>query len=1563
MAHTPNPSNSDQAIEPGNSLNQTMERIRQSSNLQETLETTVLEIQRFLKVDRVKVYRFAPDGTGEVIAESIQNGQLPTLKGLHFPASDIPPQARNLLIQAQQRVVIDVVSQRKTLSRHNPFGTGTTSSNADDIRYSPVDICHLKYLNAMGVAASLTVPILYQNQLWGLLAAHHTQPRSFSEPELQIVQILVDHLPIAIAQSELFEQTRQQALQETAISELNALLHSGEAVAELRQAALEQITKSLQATGGRLYLMADPTGHPAQIYTWGEQPEGTYLEEQIAWQQFLGWQALAPNQRWAEVQCCTIADWAQDQALQPLTVAFESTRIKSLLVVPLQYQQQQVGCLTLFRSEFETSRLWAGRWSADERNRKPRQSFEAWREQQVGQTPQWTAGEMRLAQALGLRFYISVIQQRVESLLRQHNSHDLLTGLPNRLLCEELLSLSLVNLHQQGRMLAVILLDLDRFKTINDTLGHAVGDRLLQQVSERLKTCLKEGDTLARWGNDEFTLLLPIQCADDAVQVAQTLLMMLSHPFRVDKQEFHLTASIGVALAPYDGGDAETLLKHADATLNRSKQQGQNNYLLYTPVMNTLALERLVLGNSLYRAIDQQQFLLHYQPQVDLKTGQIIGMEALVRWQHPEIGLVSPQQFIPLAEETGLICAIGEWVLQTACAQNRAWQVAGLPPIRIAVNLSAKQFQQQDLVPTIVRILRETKLEPHYLELEITESLVMQDMGYAITALRELQALGVSIAIDDFGTGYSSLASLMHFPLNALKIDRSFVQCLIQQTSNVAIVTAIISLGHGLNLKLIAEGVETVEQLEFLRLANCDVVQGYWFSQPLPLDQATQFLQQKFSRTSQAALSTAQALIPLPQNERQRVAALRQYQILDTPAEAAFDDLTHLAAQICQTPFAWISFVDEERQWLKSRFGIEITETPRSIAFCAHTILHSTLWIIPDTIADPRFANHPFVLSSPHLRFYAAMPLIDQQGFAIGALCVADRVPRTLNAEQQSALRVLAQQVITKLELRRNRFDQQQLEEKIIHAQVIEIAQQAQDKTSQIAKDTEPTLIEQVQLAQVMAQFGSILSKREPLSVVLQACADALIEHLEIAVVTIWILNPATNQLEIQVVAEQPNRGCPPLLYDYKVQSIFKTGRAFYTNQLNREPDIDKALDLPNLQEFAAFAGYPLTVAQGVTGVITLFARNFLSDATQITLAAITDGIARYIEHQQTEDLLRQQAQRERLVTTIAQRIRQSLDLDEILNTTVQEVRHFLQTDRVVIFRFKPNWVGVVTVESVAEGWKPILRSIIDEPCFRNAFVTQYQQGRVRAIEDIYTAGITDCHLQLLAEFQVRANLVVPILQGDHLWGLLIAHHCSGTRHWRQIEINLLSQLATQVAIAIQQAELYQQVQRLATIDALTQLANRRRFEEYFQDTWQQMSRAQSSLSLILCDIDFFKAYNDTYGHPAGDTCLRAVAAAIDRGSNRAGDLVARYGGEEFAIVLPNTDLAGAMLVGSRLRAEVNRLKLPHCQSPLSQYVTVSVGVSSLIPTTNQSKAVLLSKADQALYQAKAQGRDRVVSS
>ncbi|MDI6816015.1 MAG: PAS domain S-box protein [Actinomycetota bacterium] len=434
-------------------------------------------------------------------------------------------------------------------------------------------------------------------------------------------------------------------------------------------------------------------------------------------------------------------------------------------------------------------------------------------------------------------------RKHAEEMLNYMAFYDLLTDLPNRTLLSDRLILAIANAHRSGNMMALLFLDLDRFKTINDTLGHTVGDKLLQQVADRLKGCLREGDTIARLGGDEFTLLLPqIVTVDDATSVAQKIIDVLKPPFGFDGRELHITTSIGIALYPSDGKDVQSLLKNADIALYRAKEQGRNNYQLYTPLMNAEAFERLAMEVSMRKALERQEFVVYYQPQVDLKTGAIIGMEALIRWMHPDLGLVYPAEFIPMAEETGLIVPIGEWVLRTACEQNKAWQDAGYAPIRMAVNLSCRQFQQVDLAERVARIVKETGLDPRYLELEITESVLMKDADAAVDTLNKLKKKGIYISIDDFGTGYSSLGYLKRFPIDVLKIDRSFIRELSAGTEDAAIATAIITVAHTMKLKALAEGVETLEQLELLRSLKCDSMQGFIFSRPVPAEEASRIL-------------------------------------------------------------------------------------------------------------------------------------------------------------------------------------------------------------------------------------------------------------------------------------------------------------------------------------------------------------------------------------------------------------------------------------------------------------------------------------------------------------------------------------------------------------------------------------------------------------------------------------------------------------------------------------------------------------------------------------------------
>lgn len=850
-------------------LNRITTRIRHSLELQEILTTTVIELRNLLGSDRVKIYRFEPDGSGEVIAESIHGNNLPSLLGLHFPAGDIPQSAREMFIKARQRVITDVGLNHQTINRLDCPETGKTLA-AEDIRYGAVDPCHIEYLRAMGAHSSLTVPILYHNELWGLLACHHTQPKRFSDRELKIVQLLVDQLSIAIAQSALLSQARQQARDEAIVNQISSLLHSPLELTEIRHTVLEQTVKALQGSGGRLYIAPEGVDWPAELYTCGQQPQNLEIEKSQFWQEIMGLRnsniaaiehdinpkkdEILPSidlDKYHQIdltisdhiipQIYAILDISQEPKIKFLSSQFIEISIRSLLAVPLQYREQCIGCLTVFRNEIETETLWAGQLDREARNDRPRRSFAAWKEVKTQQGREWNNDELKLAKSLGTHLYMATMQRRVEAMIRHQASHDQLTGLANKLLFNEQLSLAVVNAHQNTEILAVIFLDLDGFKNVNDTLGHAVGDQLLKGVAGRLTNCLRPGDSIARWGGDEFTLLLyNISCTQDAVDTCQQILHSLCTPFCFDEQELYIKASLGIALAPYDGEDAETLLKNADAAMYKAKQKGRNNYQFYTRAIGNKASERLRLENHLYRALENSEFLLHYQPQIDINTGRIVAVEALVRWEHPERGFMAPDQFIPLAEETGLICQIDEWVLRTACLQSRAWQLLGLPPMRVAVNLSARQFQQNNTVKTIAKILSETGLDAEYLEIEITETIAMTDVNFTVSVLQELQQMGILISLDDFGTGYSSLWSLKHLPLNNLKIDRSFVADLINGSSGAAIVKMAIALGQGLNLKVIAEGVETAEQLEFLDLLQCDMAQGYFFSKPISAAAITQ---------------------------------------------------------------------------------------------------------------------------------------------------------------------------------------------------------------------------------------------------------------------------------------------------------------------------------------------------------------------------------------------------------------------------------------------------------------------------------------------------------------------------------------------------------------------------------------------------------------------------------------------------------------------------------------------------------------------------------------------------
>jgi diguanylate cyclase (GGDEF)-like protein/PAS domain S-box-containing protein len=424
--------------------------------------------------------------------------------------------------------------------------------------------------------------------------------------------------------------------------------------------------------------------------------------------------------------------------------------------------------------------------------------------------------------------------------------YDGLTSLPNRVLFKENLNQALAYSQRHERLMALLFLDLDRFKQINDTFGHSLGDLLLKGVAERLRTDVRISDCVARreandlessvgrFGGDEFTLLITdVSSIQSAAKIAQRILELIAEPFELDNQEIYITASIGISMHPHDGANADVLLKNADAAMYAAKERGKNGYNFYTPSMNSKTSTKLSLENDLRKAIGREEFVVYYQPKLDVMSGRVIGVEALLRWRHPSKGLLSPAEFIPLAEETGLIMPLGEWGLGTVCSQSLDWQKKGIPPLPIAVNLSCVQFRQKNLREMIAQTLDHAGLDPRLLELEITESTIMQNEEEAGRTLRKLKEMGIRISIDDFGTGFSSLSYLKRFTLDALKIDRSFIKDLTTDGDDRAITIAIIAMAHSLGLKVIAEGVETQQQLAFLREHGCDEVQGYLFSPPL----------------------------------------------------------------------------------------------------------------------------------------------------------------------------------------------------------------------------------------------------------------------------------------------------------------------------------------------------------------------------------------------------------------------------------------------------------------------------------------------------------------------------------------------------------------------------------------------------------------------------------------------------------------------------------------------------------------------------------------------------------
>lgn len=492
----------------------------------------------------------------------------------------------------------------------------------------------------------------------------------------------------------------------------------------------------------------------------------------------------------------------------------------------------------------EYRKIWeiisgGGKWSGEFHNRKKNGEL-YWASASVSPI---TDADEQISHFIAFQEDITERKQAEET-IKQMAYYDTLTGLPNRHLFNELMHLALAQAHRHSRLLAVLFLDLDRFKHINDTLGHSVGDQLLQAAAQRIKECCRrDRDTVARRGGDEFIILLPdIDAVQEAVRVAQKIIDAFKQVFVLPGIELFISTCIGISIFPNDGQDTENLVKNADMAMYRAKEQGRSRYHLYTSSMDEQAFHRLTMENSLRKALQRDELTLCYQPKVNIKTGQIVCIEALVRWQDPELGVIQPKQFIPLAEDTGLIIPLGEWVLRTACAQNKTWQQSNYPLMRVAVNFSARQFQQPKLEDMIERILIDADLAPCWLEMEVTESIMLQNVDKTIKTLNTLNNMGIHISIDDFGTGYSSLSYIKKLPIHTLKIDQSFIKDINSNLDDEAIATAVITMAKSLRLNVIAEGVETMEQMKLLNGLDCPEMQGYFFSEPLPAAEVTALL-------------------------------------------------------------------------------------------------------------------------------------------------------------------------------------------------------------------------------------------------------------------------------------------------------------------------------------------------------------------------------------------------------------------------------------------------------------------------------------------------------------------------------------------------------------------------------------------------------------------------------------------------------------------------------------------------------------------------------------------------
>jgi len=800
-------------------------RLRIPKTLDVFYRECVREAARISGFDRVMLYRFRPDWSGEVIAERATRDLKTRFLGLRFPATDIPSQARALFTSSKIRVLADVLATPDVL-----IPTLLPSGLPLDQSYSllrGISEVHRTYLGNMGVRATMSLSIMSDGKLWGLIACHHYQPRTASQLVInalrQVCELITEVVALRIEALTQYESTHNKLVIEHFLDRITQSLLLDESIESVLDRSLLQLLSSLSA-------------------------DGFYAS--VAGLRYAG-ESAGPLQARSEVfaeiaQLCN-AGAAPASVLQRVDLRTEDgTPLVTLpsaagLLVAHQVGEQ-LEFVAFTRPEVATEVRWAGApakvLTAAPDGRivlQPRRSFEVWKESVAGRARDWTRTEAEACERL-LRILSDTGKRQTHSELQQvlvwRAHHDHLTGLLNRRTLEETLA---THLNESRYDIALMSIDLDHFKMINDTKGHAVGDRLLQDLSKRLTSVMRPSDTLARVGGDEFMLLAKMDVADHsiALRVAARLHEAVMPPFNLDGHSTHLGISIGIAIPPMHGTNTTDLMRRADLALYSAKKLGRSRAVVFDPTMELALVSAYEMERDLHDAIAKDQFWLAFQPEVDLGTGKVVGLEALARWEHPTRGSIGPNEFIPIAERSGLIIQIGQWVVRAAIATQAEWRRTGLSSPPVAVNVSMSEVTSGKLVEHISATLDEFQMPPECLGIELTESVIMSDPGLALKVLRGLRDLGITTALDDFGTGYSSLSYLRQLPLTCLKVDRSFTALLTDDEHSRSLTDAIIRMAQSLKMSTIAEGVETPAQLQWLVEHDCKVAQGFLFSYPV----------------------------------------------------------------------------------------------------------------------------------------------------------------------------------------------------------------------------------------------------------------------------------------------------------------------------------------------------------------------------------------------------------------------------------------------------------------------------------------------------------------------------------------------------------------------------------------------------------------------------------------------------------------------------------------------------------------------------------------------------------